>query len=340
MEIENNFNIDGKLEINSNIYYKYDNLQKDHHRLQHEYRIFDDKNNLLHKTILNKTNSTDLDFNNNIMFVKDNFYIKFKNNYNKIKILSYLYRVYRHGVGVFNLDLINENFTNIVCLDKNDISLQIEKNKSDTTSNLGKIDANKNSIEDNDSDVAYNLRERNKIKNNISKLYLKNIYNILFHDSKTQVDFRGIFFEKVFEVNANKNDFIEMNFKIDLEYEDISERNYVKIIYQILDKNDNSLFIKSVNNNKYLYFSNRTIVDENIFYNYTKDIKEIKFNIKFQMLLPRVIKICYIKNDNYRLVIKNYGLQNIFSTIVYIMTELGNVYNLTDIFIWILIKIY
>ena len=54
MEIENNFNVDGELEIDSNIYHKYDNLQKDHHRLQHEYQIFDDKNNLFHKTILNK----------------------------------------------------------------------------------------------------------------------------------------------------------------------------------------------------------------------------------------------------------------------------------------------
>ena len=27
-----------------------------------------------------------------------------------------------------------------------------------------------------------------------------------------------------------------------------------------------------------------------------------------QLLLPNVIKIWYIKNDNYRLVIKNYGL--------------------------------
>ena len=53
-------------------------LQKDHHRLQHEYRILDDKNNLLHKIILNKTNSTDLDFDKNIMLVKDNFYVTFK----------------------------------------------------------------------------------------------------------------------------------------------------------------------------------------------------------------------------------------------------------------------
>ena len=36
--------------------------------------------------------------------------------------------------------------------------------------------------------------------------------------------------------------------------------------------------------------------------------KKIKFVIKFQMILPRVIKIWYIKNDNYRLVRKKYGL--------------------------------
>ena len=45
-----------------------------------------------------------------------------------------------------------------------------------------------------------------------------------------------------------------------------------------------------------------------IFYNFTKSVKKIKFVIKFQMLSSRVIKIWYIKNDNYRLIIKNYGL--------------------------------
>ena len=92
-----------------------------------------------------------------------------------------------------------------------------------------------------------------------------------------------------------QNNFIEMNFKIDLQYEGISERNHVKIINKIFDENDNSLYIKSTNNNKYSYFLNTVIVDENIFYNFTKDLKNIKFVIKFQMLLPRVIKIWYIK---------------------------------------------
>ena len=152
------------------------------------------------------------------------------------------------------------------------------------------------------------MSEINYIKNNISKPYLKNIYNVLFYNKKTQIDFRDLFFEKVFDVNASISDFLEIFFKIDLQYEDVSERNYVKTIYEIFDENDNSLYVKSTNNNKYSYFSNRVIVDENIFYNFTKDIKKIRFVIKFQMILSRVIKIWYIKNDNHRLVIKNYGL--------------------------------
>ena len=148
------------------------------------------------------------------------------------------------------------------------------------------------------------MSEINYIKNNISKPYLKNIYNILLYESKTQIDFRGIFVEKVFDVNANKNDFIEMFFKIDLQYKDIYERNYVKTKNELFDENDNSLYVKSVTISNYTYFSDRVIIDENIFYNFTKNVKKIKFVIKFQMILSRVIKIWYIKNDNYRLVIE------------------------------------
>ena len=100
-----------------------------------------------------------------------------------------------------------------------------------------------------------------------------------------------------------------MIFKIDLEYEDISERNYIKTIYELFDENDNSLYIKSVSNNEYLYFSNKVIVNENIFYNFTKNNEKLKFVIKFlNISFSRVIKIFYIKNDYYRLIIKNYGL--------------------------------
>ena len=65
-----------------------------------------------------------------------------------------------------------------------------------------------------------------------------------------------------------------MNFKIDLQYEHISERNYVKTIYEIFDDNDNSLYIKSVTNNNYTYFSNRVIIHENIFHNFTTNVEK------------------------------------------------------------------
>ena len=119
-----------------------------------------------------------------------------------------------------NLISVNNNLDNLenTILTK---SSKIDTNKNDISTNLININTN----EDN---IAYNLSEINYIKNNISKPYLKNIYNILFYDSKTQIDFGGIFYEKEFNVNASINDFIEMNFKINLEYEDISERNYVK----------------------------------------------------------------------------------------------------------------
>ena len=224
-----------------------------------------------------------------------------------------------------NLSKIENNENNIssnlgkIDTNKNDIStnlLNINANEENISSNLGKIDTNKNdistnliNIKANQGDITYNLNEINYLKNNGSKSYLKNVYNILFYDEKTQINFSNTFYEKLFDVNANENDFIEMSFKISLEYEKISERAYVKTFYELFDENDNSLYIKSVSNNEYSYFSNKIFIDENIFYNFTESVEKIKFVIRFQNIsFGRVINIFYIKNDNYRLTIKNYGV--------------------------------
>ena len=229
-----------------------------------------------------------------------------------------MHRHNRHGVGNINLEIDddNKNYINIDYLDRNnDSNEKVDTNSADILSNLGKINTNVADISSNlikinsnEDDILYNLSEINYLKNSSSKSYLKNVYNILFYDKKTQVRFRDYFFEKVFDINSNKNDFIEMSFKISLQYENISERAYVKTLYELFNENDNSLYIKSVSNNEYSYYSNKIFIDESIFYNFNKSIKKIKFVIKFQMVLSRVIKIWYIKNDNYRLTIKNYGV--------------------------------
>ena len=99
-----------------------------------------------------------------------------------------------------------------------------------------------------------------------------------------------------------------MEFKISLEYEHINEKAYIKSIYEIKDMNDNSLYIKTVEHHEYTYFENKMFINENIFYNFDKNIEKIKFSIKFQLVnYFKIVKIWYIKNDNYRLVIKSYG---------------------------------
>ena len=298
-EIEFDFTKNSLLFVKNHMYYKYENLSNDYHRLQHEYNIYDG-NNLIHKYLFNKDTYYD---ESPILHTNEDFCICFKKNYDKIKINLQLHRHNRHGVGNINLEIDddNENYINIDYLDRNNEE-RINTNKNNISTNLIYI-------RDNEDNIASNLNEINYLKNNNSKSYLKNIYNILFYNHNEQISFKGeIFYEKVFELNVNKNDFLEINYKIGLEYRNINDRNYVKNIYEILDENDNSLYIKTISNDEYTYFSNKVIIDENIFYNFNKDVKKIKFVIKFQKLsASRVIYLYYMKNENYRFILKHYS---------------------------------
>ena len=299
-EIEYTFTKNSLLFVKNNIYYKYENLSNDYHRLQHEYNIYDG-DNLIHKYLFNKDTYYDESLDP-ILHTNEDFCICFKKNYNKIKINLQLHRHNRHGAGNINLEIDNdnENYINVDYLDRNNEE-RINTNKNNISTNLIKINSN-------EDDILTNLNNINNLKNN--KSYLKNVYNILFYNNNEQISFKDeIFYEKEFDVNASIDDFIEIKFKIGLEYRQIDYRNYVKNIYEILDENDNSLYIKSVSNNEYSYFSNRVIIDEEIFYTFTKNIKKIKFVIKFQKISSSsIIYLYYMKNDNYRLTIKNYGV--------------------------------
>ena len=53
-EITYDFTKNSLLFIDNNIHYKYENLLNDYHRLQHEYNIYDDEDNLIYRYLLNK----------------------------------------------------------------------------------------------------------------------------------------------------------------------------------------------------------------------------------------------------------------------------------------------
>ena len=301
-EIEFEFTKNSLLFVKNNMYYKYENLSNDYHRLQHEYNIYDDENNLIHKYLFNKDTYYDESIDP-ILHTNEDFCLCFKKNYNKIKINLQLHRHNRHGTGNINLEINddNESYINIDYLDRNNDE-RINTNKNNISTNLIKINSN-------EDDILSNLNEINYIKNNNSKSYLKNVYNILFYNNNEQISFKDeIFHEKIFELNANKNDFIEMSFKIELEYRNINDRNYVKNIYEILDENNNRLYIKTISNNDYSYYSNKIFIDENIFYNFTKNVKKIKILIKFNKIISsKIIYTYYIKNENYQFILKHYS---------------------------------
>ena len=312
--LEDDFKKDSILEIDCRLLYRYNNYNHIG-LLQHIFKLYDDNDNMFYDYKSLKTNAGDNTRND----IKQNdfFYVKLNNDYKIIKIeliLSLINDV--SNTTTIDCKLYNtykSNFLNIkyykkinlISINNNlgDVENSILSNKNDISTNLININTNENNI-------AYNLNEINYLKNNKSTQHLKNVYNILFYDSKKQISFKDeIFYDKIFDIDAAINNFIEINFKIGLEYRDTDDRHYVKSIYEIFDENDNSLYIKSVTNNDYAYFSNRLIIDENIFYNFITNVKKIKFVIKFQKLsAPRVIYLYYIKNDNYRLTIKNYGV--------------------------------
>ena len=153
-EIEFDFTKNSLLFIKNNIYYKYDDLSNDYHRLQHEYNIYDDENNLIHKYLFNKDTYYEESLDP-ILHTNEDFCICFKKNYNKIKINLQLHRHNRHGAGNINLEIDddNENYINIDYLDRNNEE-RINTNKNNISTNLININTN----EDN---IAYNLSEIN-----------------------------------------------------------------------------------------------------------------------------------------------------------------------------------
>ena len=308
--LEDDFKSNSILEVNCKLLYDY-TTYNNIGALMHAFKIYDENNTLLHEYKNLKTNAGDnlKDDLNQI----DLFYGELNDNYSIIKIelvLSILDNITK-SVSCKLYNSLRSNFLcikhyrkiNLICVynDLSDLESNILSNKNDISTNLINITTNGDNI-------AYNLSEIDYLKNNISKSYLKNIYNIIFYDSKTQIDFRNLFYEKIFEVNAKQNDFIEFNLNMLLEYNNINEKNHVNTVYEIFDENNNSLYIFIINNNAYQYFSNKVSIKENILCNFTKNVKNIKFVIKFQMLLSRVIKVFYIKNDNYRFILKHYSL--------------------------------
>ena len=254
--------------------------------LQHIFNLYDGTDTIFYDYNSLLTNSGDN--KNNDLKQHDVFHVKLDNDYDVIKI-ELILSLIDNVTNTVDCKIYNAYNSNFLC-----IKYYKKINLVSVHNNLGDLE---NTILSNKNDIDY-------IKNNISKSYLKNIYNISFYDEKTQVNLGKIFYEKIFDVNFKQNSFVEISFKMLLEYEDISQKNFVSTIYEILDENNNSLYFSQINNNEYQHFSNKLSIKENIFYNFNNNIEKIKFRISF---VKTAIKISYINDNNHRFILKHYG---------------------------------
>ena len=160
-------------------------------------------------------------------------------------------------------------------------------------------------------DIQDSLDNVNSISNDLKQINdsikLKNIKNILFYDERDQINFKGIFFNKTFELNIKKNDFIEIDLRMLLDYENINEAHIVITEFKLYDDNDEQIYISTYNNGDSVSYKNFVFINKHIFYNFEKDTKNLKIIIEFRMTRVEVVKIWYEPKNLDRFIIKHYG---------------------------------
>ena len=102
----------------------------------------------------------------------------------------------------------------------------------------------------------------NAVNNFASKLYLKNLFNILYFDEDLPIGHS--FFEKSYTINAKRNDFIEVYFKLLIKYDDVTNAKHITTNFILYD-GDVELNSYSYDNSDYISNSNTDILLQNAF---------------------------------------------------------------------------
>ena len=75
-----------------------------------------------------------------------------------------------------------------------------------------------------------------------------------------------------------------------LKYEDINEAKYVVTEFKLYDDDIRQTYIATYDNIDFISYSNYVFINKNIFYNFEKDIKNLKIVISFRMVQNEIIK--------------------------------------------------
>ena len=272
------FTINSLIHISCDINYKYDDVVNNYFRLQHEYNIYDDEDNLLNRFLFNHdkyyNNSDELNTN-------EYFYIYLKKNYSKLRVELVLHRINRYGSGTINLSILN-GFVDVSYLDKN-ISLSL----NDVINDVDVVNNDLNNVKNDVSNVKLDVSNVNKdvsnVKLNISNFNsyykLKDIYifDIPVKNQFVDKDKPFHIFEQSIINNFKKDSYLDVSIKV---LTDIS--NYVFIgFFEILCEffNDNNDLFYDISLSTAMGSINRLSTVKSVFLvPINKDMSKIKID--------------------------------------------------------------
>ena len=253
--------------------------------------FYDQDDNLFHTISL----STAMGSINRLSTIKSVFIVPINENMSKIKIDFFIAPkiTQQNRSAKFFIRDINSNKKYIKYFQKTDeMSIKDIKDSLNTVNNISE------QINDNKNDII-------NLKDNIK---LKNIYNILFYDEREQVDFKNNFFNKTYEINIKKDDFIEIDLRMLLDYENIKEADLIITEFKLYDDNDKEIYTSTYNNGKNITFKNFVFINKYIFYNFEKDTTKLRVLIYFKMTKVEVVKIWYEPKNTDRTILKHYSI--------------------------------
>ena len=277
--IENNM-VTGELIINTIINYKYNDLENDLNRLTHLYQFYDDKNELFYSiTLDNHDFGVPSNSDKNILNVSDNFCFNIDNK-DKIKIVLSLTRINEWGTGNINLQMIDNNYINIIYNRKTDISDKFNENDKKIKAINDKISSNNNLISNNFSSIL-------PLKSNyvIDNIWLFNLNSNKDLNFKSDIK-KILVYENNIDYQFKVNSFIELNESIAYKYDNIKLYYYVlKETYVLLDQNDIILDEFSFNiKSKGFIFNNLHIYDNQYFFKVQSNITTLKLKVYLERI--------------------------------------------------------
>ena len=143
------------------------------------------------------------------------------------------------------------------------------------------------------------------VNNNLTNL--KNLFNIKYYDYKKEIKFNESFFNKTFNLDFKKNDFVDIDLKMKLEYENIDDSEIISTKIKLYNDINEEIFVTNYNNKDSISYSNFVFLNKNILYNFIEDTKFVKIIITFEFQqIKSIKKIHYIPTNNDRLYLKHY----------------------------------